>query len=304
MPEARSVRERSPARVSAAPWRRGRVASSPGGRRSASGDRGGRIGLTAGAPRTCEVSPNSVAVIDERSDNVVGAVGVGTRPGAIAFGSGSVWVANVDDQTVSRIDPTRLRTLHAFGRGPADGDRGERRAIWVAQSDPTAARVSVTRIDPSSTPRAGRADRERRPGEAGRGRRAGRTRSGSRRPPGCSRALTRRPAARSRRSIRTLARRRSRSATAPSGSPTTRPTTSRASTRPGCTTPIAVGNGPTGIAVGEGGVWVADSLDNTVSADRPGSRSGDGHDPGRALARPGSRSAPARSGSPTAATAP
>ena len=33
----------------------------------------------------------------------------------------------------------------------------------------------------------------------------------------------------------------------------------------GLLTPIAVGNGPTGIAVGEGGVWVADSLDNKVT---------------------------------------
>ena len=32
----------------------------------------------------------------------------------------------------------------------------------------------------------------------------------------------------------------------------------------GALTPIAVGNGPSGIAVGEGGVWVADSLDNAV----------------------------------------
>ena len=30
-------------------------------------------------------------------------------PGAVAFGSGSLWVANLDDQTVSRIDPATLR---------------------------------------------------------------------------------------------------------------------------------------------------------------------------------------------------
>ena len=40
----------------------------------------------------------------------------------------------------------------------------------------------------------------------------------------------------------------------------------------GLITPIAVGNGPTGIAVDDGGVWVADSLDDTRRADRPGAR--------------------------------
>ena len=40
----------------------------------------------------------------------------------------------------------------------------------------------------------------------------------------------------------------------------------------GLLTPVAVGNGPSGIAVGEGGVWVADSLDNAVVRIDPGTR--------------------------------
>jgi peptide/nickel transport system substrate-binding protein len=41
----------------------------------------------------------------------------------------------------------------------------------------------------------------------------------------------------------------------------------------GLLTPIAVGNGPTGIAVGEGGVWVIDSLDEAVDRIDPGTNS-------------------------------
>ena len=41
----------------------------------------------------------------------------------------------------------------------------------------------------------------------------------------------------------------------------------------GLQTPIVVGNGPNGIAVGEGGVWVADSLDNTLVRIDPTTRS-------------------------------
>ena len=39
----------------------------------------------------------------------------------------------------------------------------------------------------------------------------------------------------------------------------------------GCN-PIPVGNGPTGVAVGYGGVWVADSLDNAVVRINPTTR--------------------------------
>ena len=44
-------------------------------------------------------------------------------------------------------------------------------------------------------------------------------------------------------------------------------------TRPGLPTPIPVGNGPTGIAVGEGGVWVAYSLDDKVARIDPATQS-------------------------------
>ena len=67
-------------------------------------------------------APNSVAAIDPHSNRVVEQVAVGTRPAGIASGSGSLWVANLDDQTVSRVDPETLQTLRAIPvRGPPTG---------------------------------------------------------------------------------------------------------------------------------------------------------------------------------------
>jgi DNA-binding SARP family transcriptional activator len=69
------------------------------------------VKLAGAGASTVRVAPNSVAEIDPASDRVVGAVGVGTRPGAIAYGAGSLWTANLDDQTISRIDPGSMRVL-------------------------------------------------------------------------------------------------------------------------------------------------------------------------------------------------
>ncbi|MHB8469067.1 MAG: adenylate/guanylate cyclase domain-containing protein [Gaiellaceae bacterium] len=91
------------------------------------------------------VSPNSVGVIDPKTNEVVKAIGVGTRPGNIAADGGSVWVGNLDDKSVSQID-ARIRNLvksiplSATPTGIAVGDR----AVWVAEG----AAGSLARIDP------------------------------------------------------------------------------------------------------------------------------------------------------------
>jgi len=60
----------------------------------------------SGDPTTknVRVHPNSVAVVD-RAGRIVANVRVGLIPSAVAFGLGSVWVANTGDNTLSRIDP-------------------------------------------------------------------------------------------------------------------------------------------------------------------------------------------------------
>jgi YVTN family beta-propeller protein len=91
------------------------------------------------------VSPNGVGVIDPITNKVVKQVAVGVRPGSIAVGDGSVWVANVEDKTLSRIDPhtldatPRTITLNATPTGVAAGNG----AVWVADgADGTLIRVS------------------------------------------------------------------------------------------------------------------------------------------------------------------
>src|SRR5262249_52877863 len=53
-------------------------------------------------------APNSPAAIASVSNRLIGSVPVGIRPAALAAGASSIWVVNVEDQTISRIDPTQL----------------------------------------------------------------------------------------------------------------------------------------------------------------------------------------------------
>jgi DNA-binding SARP family transcriptional activator len=93
------------------------------------------------------VPPDSVVVIDPQRSRVVGHVLVGRRPVAVAIGHGSVWVANADDGTVSRIHPDRREVIRTIGIGaPAIDLAVATDAVWVANgSDGT-----VSRIDPSA----------------------------------------------------------------------------------------------------------------------------------------------------------
>jgi DNA-binding beta-propeller fold protein YncE len=93
------------------------------------------------------VPPDSVAVIDDQRSRVVGHLPVGRRPVALAVGHGSIWVANTDDGTVSRIHPDRREVIRTIGIGaPAIDLAVTTDAVWVANgSDGT-----VSRIDPGT----------------------------------------------------------------------------------------------------------------------------------------------------------
>src|SRR5712691_3958464 len=58
----------------------------------------------SGGGSSSPVAPDSVGVIDPRTNAVVGQVAVGARPSALAAAAGALWVANLDDRGVSRID--------------------------------------------------------------------------------------------------------------------------------------------------------------------------------------------------------
>ena len=217
-----------------------------------------------------------MAVIDTRTNTVIAAVPVGARPGTLAFGSGSLWVANQDDQTISRVDPSTLQSLRTITVGnPPTGIAASAGGIWVVESNlyPASNNVFVRRIDPEFDTLA----RSRRIGNvipSGSGAVAAQGDSVWVAP--SSGLLTRVDA-----TTGAVAQQLDPNAS-PSGvvvgdgavwlSDTEADNVTRIDPS-GLLTPIAVGGGPTGIALDPGGVWVADSLDDAVTRINPGKRS-------------------------------
>jgi YVTN family beta-propeller protein len=211
------------------------------------------------------VGPNSVAAISTSSDRIVGSIPVGARPGAIAFGSGSLWVANVDDENVSRVDPGTLSTSRVLSvGGQPTGLAASTSAIWVAQSNPQGSTISIKSIDPQydvvgPTRRLAATDATAPAAVAAQGN-----------------AVWAAPAAgllahldaTSGRVVRRVDPNAGPAAIAlGDGAVWVTDTAANKVTRvepDGRLTPIAVGKGPAGIAVGAGGIWVADSLDDAV----------------------------------------
>jgi YVTN family beta-propeller protein len=92
------------------------------------------------------VSPNAVGVIDPNSNAIIGEIPVGLRPGPIAAGPGSIWVGNLDDRNLTRIDVAqraRAETIELDGRTPTGLAAGED-AVWVAHG----LLGEVSRVDP------------------------------------------------------------------------------------------------------------------------------------------------------------
>jgi YVTN family beta-propeller protein len=95
-----------------------------------------------------DVRPNSVAVIDLKTNKLVADVAVGIRPGPVDFGGGAVWVANLDDSTLSRINPNTReveRTIPMQQVFPSDIAAGEG-GVWVANGPHN----SVVRVSPDA----------------------------------------------------------------------------------------------------------------------------------------------------------
>jgi YVTN family beta-propeller protein len=109
------------------------------------------VSLAGSGAATVRVAPNSVAEIDVRSGRVVATAPVGVRPGPIALGSGSLWIADREDQTISRVDSSSLRTLaNVQLPAPAMGLAASAEGVWVVapNADPARSSVSASRIDP------------------------------------------------------------------------------------------------------------------------------------------------------------
>lgn len=92
------------------------------------------------------VQPNHVGVIDPNTNEIVAEVPVGIRPGPVAGGFRSVWVGNVDDRSVTRVDVgTRaaIATVSLESRTPTGVAVGAG-AVWIAHGR----RGQLSRIDP------------------------------------------------------------------------------------------------------------------------------------------------------------
>ena len=94
------------------------------------------------------VHANHVGIIDPASGDIVDEVEVGAGPGPVAFGDGTVWVGNQDEETLTPIDaetrkPGRLVTLE--NRTPT-GIVVDRTGVWVANGEWPGG--SLQRVDP------------------------------------------------------------------------------------------------------------------------------------------------------------
>jgi YVTN family beta-propeller protein len=92
------------------------------------------------------IQANHLGVIDPQTNEIVTEVPVGIRPGPVAVGAGSVWVGNLEDRTLTRIDPAEqaaAATISLEGRTPT-GIAVGLGAVWVAHG----LRGQVSRVDP------------------------------------------------------------------------------------------------------------------------------------------------------------
>ncbi|MGZ8694087.1 MAG: adenylate/guanylate cyclase domain-containing protein [Gaiellaceae bacterium] len=94
------------------------------------------------------IQPNNVGVIDPQTNTIVAEIPVGLEPGPVAAGAGSgpVWVGNMHDRSLTRIDPATRAPTGTFsldGRTPT-GIAVGLGAVWVAHGP----RGAVSLVDP------------------------------------------------------------------------------------------------------------------------------------------------------------
>jgi serine/threonine-protein kinase len=77
------------------------------------------------------VPPNSVAVIDVDTNRVVDSIPVETGPGPVAAGAGFVWVGNLDDKSLTRIDPVTKEAVPKRLDATPYAVTADRTAVWV-----------------------------------------------------------------------------------------------------------------------------------------------------------------------------
>jgi YVTN family beta-propeller protein len=95
-----------------------------------------------------QIGPDRIGVIDPESNEIVAEVPVGTKPGPVAVGAGSVWIGNLQDRTVTRVSIKQrsvAKTIALEERTPTGLALGAG-ALWVAHGP----RGQLSRVDPRS----------------------------------------------------------------------------------------------------------------------------------------------------------
>jgi YVTN family beta-propeller protein len=81
-----------------------------------------------------QIHPNHVGLIDPKTNQIVDEIPVGIRPGPIVAGAGSVWIGNLDDRNLTRIDSRRRTTVGTIelGNRTPTGLAVGAGGVWVA----------------------------------------------------------------------------------------------------------------------------------------------------------------------------
>jgi YVTN family beta-propeller protein len=97
-------------------------------------------------------APNSVAVIDPATIRVVDTIPVGDSPGPIAAGNDSLWVVNLNDRTLMKIDPAARSVAATVGLPVGTGRASPKLLLAVAGKDVWvwACHLELLRVDPVS----------------------------------------------------------------------------------------------------------------------------------------------------------
>jgi peptide/nickel transport system substrate-binding protein len=108
--------------------------------------------LVLGGSSETAVAANSIVAL-KPSGSIAATVPVGARPVAITSAAGSLWVANFDDQSVTRVDVSSRQAVRTISiRSAPVALAATREAVWVTDGtgdvskiDPTYDRIALTR---------------------------------------------------------------------------------------------------------------------------------------------------------------
>jgi YVTN family beta-propeller protein len=98
-------------------------------------------------------APNAVAVIDPAKTEVVDAIPVGESPGPIVAGRDSLWVVNLNDRTLMKIDSAARSVVASLGLPAAPGRLSPELRLAVTSDDVWvyACHLQLLRVDPRNT---------------------------------------------------------------------------------------------------------------------------------------------------------